>query len=80
MHIFKANEKILELLGSNLLKASKFVHSYPFCWRTHKPVIYRATKQWFIAMDEPKIEGKTLREVALKELENVKFYPRSGGE
>ena len=78
MHIFKANEKILELLGSNLLKASKFVHSYPFCWRTHKPVIYRATKQWFIAMDEPKIEGKTLREVALKELENVKFYPASG--
>ena len=78
MHIFKANEKILEILGSNLLKASKFVHSYPFCWRTHKPVIYRATKQWFIAMDEPKIEGKTLREVALKELENVKFYPASG--
>ena len=78
MHIFKANEKILELLGSNLLKVSKFVHSYPFCWRTHKPVIYRATKQWFIAMDEPKIEGKTLREVALKELENVKFYPASG--
>ena len=78
MHIFKANEKILELLGSNLLKVSKFVHSYPFCWRTHKPVIYRATKQWFIAMDEPKIDGKTLREVALKELENVKFYPASG--
>ena len=78
MHIFKANEKILELLGSNLLKVSKFVHSYPFCWRTHKPVIYRATKQWFIAMDEPKIEGRTLREVALKELENVKFYPASG--
>lgn len=78
MHIFKANEKILELLGSNLLKTSKFVHSYPFCWRTHKPVIYRATKQWFIAMDEPKIESKTLREVALKELENVKFYPASG--
>ena len=78
VHIFKANEKILELLGSNLLKVSKFVHSYPFCWRTHKPVIYRATKQWFIAMDEPKIEGKILREVALKELENVKFYPASG--
>lgn len=78
VHIFKANEKILELLGESLLKCTKFTHSYPFCWRTHKPVIYRATKQWFIAMDEPKIDGKTLREVALKELENVKFYPSSG--
>ncbi|QKF60783.1 isoleucine--tRNA ligase [Campylobacter curvus] len=78
MHIFKANEKIIELLGENLLHVSKFTHSYPFCWRTHKPVIYRATKQWFIAMDEPKLGGKTLREVARGELENVKFYPSVG--
>lgn len=78
MHIFKANERILELLGKHLLKQSKFTHSYPFCWRTHKPVIYRATKQWFIAMDEPKLDGKTLREVALSQLDNVKFYPQSG--
>lgn len=78
MHIFKANEKILEILGDDLLKVSKFTHSYPFCWRTHKPVIYRATKQWFIAMDEPKIDGKTLREVSLSEIEKVKFYPASG--
>ncbi|MFL1706798.1 isoleucine--tRNA ligase [Campylobacter sp. MOP7] len=78
MHIFKANERILEILGKDLLKVSKFTHSYPFCWRTHKPVIYRATKQWFIAMDEPKIDGKTLREVALSEIEKVKFYPASG--
>ncbi|WP_298833168.1 isoleucine--tRNA ligase, partial [uncultured Campylobacter sp.] len=78
MHIFKANEKILELLGPALIKSSKFVHSYPHCWRTHKPVIYRATKQWFIAMDEPKLSGKTLRQVALEEIEKVKFYPQSG--
>ncbi len=77
MHIFKANEKILELLGENLLKVSKFTHSYPFCWRTHKPVIYRATKQWFIAMDKD-MEGTTLRETALKELKKVRFYPESG--
>ncbi len=78
MHIFKANEKILEVLGKNLLNSSKFIHSYPFCWRTHKPVIYRATKQWFIAMDEPKLNGKTLREVALNEIENnIKFYPQT---
>ena len=78
MHIFKANEKILELLGPALIKSGKFVHSYPHCWRTHKPVIYRATKQWFIAMDEPMPSGKTLRQVALEEIEKVKFYPQSG--
>ncbi|WP_297881452.1 isoleucine--tRNA ligase [uncultured Campylobacter sp.] len=78
MHIFKANEKILELLGPALIKSGKFVHSYPHCWRTHKPVIYRATKQWFIAMDEPKLSGKTLRQVALEQIRGVKFYPQSG--
>jgi isoleucyl-tRNA synthetase len=74
MHIFKSNEPILELLGSSLLKVSKFRHPYPFCWRTHKPVIYRATNQWFITMDE-KVEGKTLREVATTQMEGVSFYP-----
>ncbi len=70
-HIFRANEKILELLGDSLLSVSKFIHSYPFCWRTHKPVIYRATKQWFITMDG-------LREKALQELKGVDFYPEVG--
>ena len=78
MHIFKANERILQILGPALIKSGKFVHSYPHCWRTHKPVIYRATKQWFIAMDEPKLSGKTLRQVALEEINKVKFYPQSG--
>ncbi|MDD3467982.1 MAG: isoleucine--tRNA ligase, partial [Campylobacterales bacterium] len=79
MHIFKANDMIVEMLGSSALKVSKFVHSYPHCWRTHKPVIYRATKQWFIAMDE-KITGKdkTLREIALSEIEKINFYPATG--
>lgn len=76
-HVFKSNERILELLGDSLLSVSKFTHSYPFCWRTHKPIIYRATKQWFIAMDK-KEEGSSLRENALNELKNVKFYPESG--
>ena len=78
MHIFKANEKLIELLGDSTVKVSKFTHSYPFCWRTHKPVIYRATKQWFIAMDEPKLSGKTLRQTALEALNSVKFYPEAG--
>ena len=77
-HIFKANERILELLGNSLLKCSKFSHSYPYCWRTHQPVIYRATKQWFIAMDEKGENENTLREMATNELQKVRFYPASG--
>ncbi len=71
MHVFKSNEPILELLGDALLKVSKFRHSYPFCWRTHKPLIYRATRQWFITMDE-------LKKDTLKQLEDVNFYPKAG--
>jgi isoleucyl-tRNA synthetase len=78
MHVFKANEKILELLGDSLVYHTKFTHSYPFCWRTHKPVIYRATTQWFIAMDEDKNDGKTLREKASEQIQQVTFYPKSG--
>ena len=77
-HIFKANEQILELLGKRLLKCSKFTHSYPFCWRTHQPVIYRATKQWFVAMDEAIDERPSLRSMAMDEIKKVRFYPRSG--
>ena len=79
MNVFKANEPIMELLGDALLKRIDITHSYPHCWRTHKPVIFRATKQWFISMDQPYGEnGKTLRENALESIENVKFYPEHG--
>jgi len=78
MHIFKANEPILEMLGDSLLKQSKFMHSYPHCWRTKKPLIYRATNQWFISIDD-KANGadKTLRDTALDGIEGVSFYPKS---
>jgi len=77
-HIFKANEPILEMLGDSLLKQSKFMHSYPHCWRTKKPLIYRATNQWFISIDD-KAEGSdnTLRQIALNSIENVNFYPKT---
>jgi len=77
-HIFKANEPILEMLGDSLLKQSKFMHSYPHCWRTKKPLIYRATNQWFISIDD-KAEGSdnTLRQNALNAIEDVKFYPET---
>ena len=77
MHIFEANEKILELLGENLVKFSKFTHSYPHCWRCHNPIIFRATKQFFIAMDKV-INGDTLRNKALNEIEKVEFTPKTG--
>ncbi len=78
MHIFKANEPILELLGEHLLKQSKFVHSYPHCWRTKKPLIYRATNQWFISIDDtPEGSSDTLRVSALNAIEDVAFYPES---
>ena len=78
-NVFKMNDTILELLGESLLKRVDITHSYPHCWRTHKPVIFRATKQWFIAMDQPYgKEGKTLRENALEAIENVDFYPAHG--
>ncbi|HIP12235.1 MAG TPA: isoleucine--tRNA ligase [Arcobacter sp.] len=79
MHVFKANDVVMELLGDKLLKRVDITHSYPHCWRTHKPVIFRATKQWFIAMDESYgKEQNTLRQNALNALDGVSFYPEHG--
>lgn len=78
-HIFKSNEALLELMGESVLQVSKFVHSYPHCWRSHTPLIYRATKQWFISVDEkPQGEDKTLRDIALSEIEKTLFVPATG--
>ncbi|MCX6076838.1 MAG: isoleucine--tRNA ligase [Campylobacterales bacterium] len=78
-HIFKSNDEIIELMGESVLKVSKFTHSYPHCWRSHTPLIFRATKQWFISVDEkPLSEDKTLREIALSEVEKTLFVPESG--
>lgn len=79
MHIFKANEPIISLLGDKALKVSKFRHSYPHCWRSHTPLIFRATKQWFISVDGiPEGETKTLREIAKGEVAKTAFYPETG--
>ena len=78
-HIFEANEEIIGLLGKALLKAERFTHSYPHCWRSHTPLIFRATKQWFISIDgRPEGEKKSLREIALDEIKKTKFYPEWG--
>ena len=78
MNVFEANDKILEMLGENLLKKVDINHSYPHCWRTHKPIIFRATRQWFISMDKEVENGLTLRDIALKEIEKTDFYPEAG--
>ncbi len=79
MHIFDANEEIIKLLGKSLLKVEKFSHSYPHCWRSHTPLIFRATKQWFISVDgTPEGAEKPLRQIALDEIEKTKFYPEWG--
>ncbi|WP_321468667.1 isoleucine--tRNA ligase [Halarcobacter sp.] len=79
MHVFKANAMILEELGDALLKHVDIRHSYPHCWRTHKPIIFRATKQWFIAIDdEYGNKNNTLRDNALNALEEIEFFPTWG--
>jgi len=75
LDIYKADEVILETLKKNgkLLHEDKIEHSYPYCWRCKKPIIFRAETQWFISMD-----AKGLRERALKSLDQVKFVPYWG--
>ncbi|MCX2717087.1 isoleucine--tRNA ligase [Helicobacter sp. MIT 21-1697] len=77
-NIFDTHESIFKILGKALLKKDVITHSYPHCWRSHKPVIYRATAQWFILLDKPFYQGKTLKELALEELDKVRFYPQNG--
>ncbi|MDR3763794.1 MAG: isoleucine--tRNA ligase [Acidobacteriota bacterium] len=79
--VFKANAPIKELLEKRgvLLASEDIEHSYPHCWRCHKPVIFRATEQWFISM-EGKINDGTLRSEALKAIAGVKWDPTWGEE
>ncbi len=53
-HVFKANETIVELLRERgvLLHSEPYEHSYPHCWRHKSPIIFRATPQWFISMEQ----------------------------
>ena len=73
--VMKANRSVLEVLADRdkLLHDESMLHSYPHCWRHKTPVIFRATPQWFISMDQ-----KGLRENALKAIENVNWMPDWG--
>lgn len=75
MHIWKANTKIVEDLRASgaLWNAYEYTHSYPHCWRCHNPVIFRATSQWFIAMDQNR-----LRKRSIESIREVAFTPEWG--
>jgi isoleucyl-tRNA synthetase len=79
--VFAANPIIVKLLADRgaLLANHPYKHSYPHCWRCHNPVIFRATEQWFIKMDQTgKGRQKTLRQEALEEIHQVKWIPAWG--
>lgn len=73
--VFAANPMIVELLREKgmLLHYSEFQHSYPHSWRSKKPLIFRATPQWFFSVDE-----KDLRKKALEEIQKVAWIPDWG--
>lgn len=75
--VFKANALIIDMLREKgaLVAQEDVTHSYPHCWRCKKPVIFRATPQWFISM-----EKTGLRQQALKEIDKVQWIPHWGRE
>ena len=75
MHVFAANPRIVEDLRTcgALVSAKDYEHSYPHCWRCHNPVIFRATAQWFIAMDQNRLRARTLDAI-----KDVRWTPQWG--
>ncbi|MGC8603579.1 MAG: isoleucine--tRNA ligase, partial [Desulfomonilaceae bacterium] len=73
--VFSANKEIIEKLEEvgALVVSEEISHSYPHCWRCKKPVIFRATHQWFVSMDRT-----GLRDSALKAIDNVRWIPKWG--
>jgi isoleucyl-tRNA synthetase len=90
MFVFKANAPIIALLEERgaLMARQEIHHSYPHCWRCHRPVIFRATEQWFINMETPMpastphADGSvtTFRQRATEEIDRVKWDPSWGKE
>ncbi|MDB0034689.1 isoleucine--tRNA ligase [bacterium] len=74
-HVFKANDSVVALLKEKnvLIKHENIQHSYPHCWRHKTPIIFRATPQWFISMEQ-----KSLRKQALNEIGKTQWIPDWG--
>ncbi|MGA7615559.1 MAG: isoleucine--tRNA ligase [Thermoanaerobaculia bacterium] len=77
IQVFKANQSIVDRMQENgsLLAHERISHSYPHCWRCKNPVIFRATEQWFISMDD-----HGLREAAIEQIRKVRWLPAWGRE
>jgi isoleucyl-tRNA synthetase len=77
-----ANEAVLHELRLRhaLLHQENYHHSYPFCWRSKTPIIFRAMDQWFIAIDHvaDEVTRRTFRQQALEEIDRVKWVPEWG--
>ncbi|HRD48551.1 MAG: isoleucine--tRNA ligase [Candidatus Competibacter sp.] len=75
LHVFAANERVIDVLKAQgmLLRVARINHSYPHCWRHKTPVIFRATPQWFISMEQ-----HGLRARALEDIKKVRFTPDWG--
>jgi isoleucyl-tRNA synthetase len=75
--VWEANPVIVEHLkasGHLVHYTDGHVHRYPHCWRCHEPVIFRATEQWFVALDNAEL-GKSLRHQALEAVGGVQWVP-----
>lgn len=85
--VWDGNARVIDILSASghLLAKGTTRHSYPHCWRHKTPVIFRATRQWFIGMD---MKGRTtegggqtaptLRELAMQAVAKTRFYPEWG--
>jgi isoleucyl-tRNA synthetase len=75
VHVYKADDPVCDALTreGKLVRKEKFRHSFPHCWRTKTPLIYRATPQWFISM-----EKENLRADALEAIKGIRWVPTWG--
>ncbi len=84
--VWQGNGLVMEVLAqaATLFHRQKIVHSYPHDWRSRGPTIFRATEQWFVAVDKPMKRGTTLRDMAMNACRNdaknggVNFVPAWG--
>ncbi|WP_125560025.1 isoleucine--tRNA ligase [Pseudoalteromonas rubra] len=74
-HVFKANDAIIEHLKEKgaLVHHHAMTHSYPHCWRHKTPIIFRATPQWFVSMDQA-----NLRQDSMAEISKTQWIPEWG--
>jgi isoleucyl-tRNA synthetase len=76
--VWQANDVVIQALKDHerLLRIESYQHSYPHCWRHKSPLIFRATRQWFIGMDQG--GERSLRQIAATAVEATAFYPSWG--